>query len=144
MKASEPLCNVVTTALRMMSNFDESTNFGLDQDKESIYPLWASGPMVQAVQQRQSGVRRRRRAPCSRTVPNLAFFGKSRLSQGVKKSSCASCTTSDCTDGRAPWGFSRDLYKSHCHRGHHLSLSLAGKSSERQTRYTKRCLQLWS
>ena len=22
---------------RMMSNFDESTNFGLDQDKESIY-----------------------------------------------------------------------------------------------------------
>ena len=74
-------------------------------------------------------------------VPNLALFGKSRLSRGVKKSSLVRCTAET---AQTPWGFSRDLYKSHCHRGHHLSLSLAGKSWERQTGYTKRCLHLWS
>ena len=64
---------------RMMSNFDESTNFGLDQDKESIYTRRPSNQEA-TVLYGATSLPPPPLPAMARTVPNLAFFGKSRLS----------------------------------------------------------------
>ena len=63
----------------MMSNFDESTNFGLDQDKESIYTRRPSNQEA-TVLYGATSLPPPPLPAMARTVPNLAFFGKSRLS----------------------------------------------------------------